>query len=339
MNSEKRNDVKFLTPVSQKDMNEEFSREVVSGLCDSKIKRLSSKYLYDDEGSRLFTEIMKLEGYYVTAKERSILQKDGKKIAEEILTEAGASKLSVMELGCGTGEKTKELIKSLQQKKVELDFFAMDISLKALLYCSDALCFDCEAMGGNYYSLQADYLEGIQWVLKNYSRRNLLLFLGASLGNFSYEESIAFLKKVCSYLNKGDFFLIGLDLKKDPRLLEAAYDDPTGVTAAFNLNILTRINRDFDADFNVKDFVHHAYYDPISYSMQSFIISHRAQTVHIRSLGVKVSFEAFESIFLERSMKFSRKDVRNLARESGFEIVSDFQDDEGFFLNSLWRVQ
>ena len=166
--------------------------------------------------------------------------------------------------------------------------------------------------------------------------RNLLLYLGSSLGNFTLAEQRSFLAKLKTYMQAGDFLLIGFDLKKDPGALLRAYDDPQGITREFNMNLLRRLNRELEADFSEDRFNHMATYNPATGSMESWLVSQEEQTVHLRGLDLQVHLDAYEGIHVETSWKFSPREIRHLARQTGFNRVASFFDHRAYFSDELW---
>jgi L-histidine N-alpha-methyltransferase len=168
-------------------------------------------------------------------------------------------------------------------------------------------------------------------------RRKVLMFLGSNIGNFQKENALSFFRHLREVMNPDDMLFIGFDMQKDPRVIIAAYDDPKGVTAAFNLNLLTRINRELGADFDVSKFSHYAQYRPIECAARSYLISREQQTVNFQGLGRTIEFDQWEPIFMEISQKYTRTMIEELASESGFRIIGDFFDDENFYTDSLWR--
>jgi uncharacterized SAM-dependent methyltransferase len=166
-----------------------------------------------------------------------------------------------------------------------------------------------------------------------------VLFLGSNIGNFNASEARVFLRSLWSSLNDGDLVLTGFDLKKDIELLMRAYNDPQGVTAQFNLNLLRRINRELGGDFQVESFEHYSTYDVLSGAMESYLVSRARQSVFIESLRMRFAFEAWEPIHTEVSHKYLAGEISSMADETGFEVVDELSDSRGWFLDSLWRVR
>jgi uncharacterized SAM-dependent methyltransferase len=165
------------------------------------------------------------------------------------------------------------------------------------------------------------------------------MFLGSNIGNFTREKALEFFRELRGVMNERDRLFIGFDMQKDPRVIVKAYDDPSGVTAAFNLNLLTRINRELGADFDLTNFSHYAQYRPKECAARSFLISRAKQTVNITALDRSFEFEQWEAIFMEISQKYTRTMIEDLATTSGFTIETDFYDGENFYTDSLWKTR
>ncbi len=308
-----------------------FGRDVIEGLSKPQ-KELSSKYFYDAKGSDLFNRITQLPEYYLTNAETEIIATHGVKMFSML----DNIPFDLYELGCGNSEKTHLLIEALYQTKKRFHYHPIDISRTALLALQDKLSrsfpfLDIDLHEGDYQQLLP--------VISRYGKQktSVVLFLGASIGNFSRRETIALLNQLGSGLTTGDLLLIGFDLKKDIDTLTAAYNDRQGVTREFNLNLLRRINTSLGADFDLKKFIHHEIYLPVEGAMRSYLISTIEQTVQIPKIGLTVKFDAYEPISVERSVKFSLKNIANLAVETGFHLEENFLDNREYFVDSLWR--
>jgi dimethylhistidine N-methyltransferase len=295
-------------------------------------KRLSSLYFYDDEGSRIFAEIMVLPEYYLTRCEREILQHRGAEIARWI--SEGARAIDLVELGSGDGSKTIELLTTLAQAHASLVYRPLDVSGAAL----DALVRGFKASLPNLRieALCGDYFE--LWPDVRRDARQVAMFLGSNLGNLGHDVSVSLLRRIRSRLRSGDCLLLGLDLKKHPRLVLAAYDDAAGVTARFNLNLLLRLNRELGMDFDVAEFEHYATYCPLEGAARSFLVSRRAQRVTSSVLGQVFSFAEGETIYVEQSKKYDTAEIDALAAASGFTPEVSFCDRRGFYEVVAWRA-
>jgi dimethylhistidine N-methyltransferase len=309
-----------------------FAQDVILGL-SSNPKTLSSKYFYDAKGDKLFQQIMALPEYYLTRKEFEILEQQHEEILKPIL-DLGVP-FNLVELGAGDGQKTKILLRYLESKQVEFSYFPIDFSATVLEELTDDL-------EGNFPNLSVTAIENtyrtaLREKAWDNGRITLILFMGANLGNFQLPEAFEILDHLRLGSSYEDFVLIGLDLKKDPQTILNAYHDSHGVTEAFNLNLLHRINRELEADFNNDDFLHWPTYDPVSGECRSYLVSKKKQTVNVGRLDQAIHFEAFESIFMEVSKKYSIEDIRDLADRSGFKHIQNFTDPENFFVNTLWQ--
>ncbi|MEO7675020.1 MAG: L-histidine N(alpha)-methyltransferase [Pyrinomonadaceae bacterium] len=310
----------------------QFAEDVLHGLTSTP-KRLSSKYFYDDEGSRLFQEIMKLPEYYPTRAEYKLLTEQADEIGRAF-TE-GAGSIDLFELGAGDGTKTAVLIEHLLDKKADFTYLPIDISKEA-----------CDALSSKFNEKfpelkiephHGDYFKILDSLKNGSGRRKVILFLGSNIGNFNRDEAVEFFLHLRSVMNAEDCLFIGFDMQKDPRVIVSAYDDAAGVTAAFNLNLLRRINRELGADFAIENFSHYAQYRPVECAARSFLISREKQTVHVTALNRSFEFEQWEPIFMEISQKYTTAMINELAAASGFEIDVTFLDKENFYCDSLWR--
>ena len=307
----------------------EFARDVYRGL-NARQKILPARYLYDEVGSALFEAITLLPEYGLTRAEHRVLNRCADDIARSLVPVA-----TVVELGSGSGQKTIRLLKALSLHQENLTYYAIDVSGRSLEDC----CRQVQTVPGiRARALEASYLDGLAAVRdrRPTSGPLLLLFLGSSIGNFSADEVSGFLKRLRQNLRHGDAFLLGTDLLKPADQLIAAYDDVAGVTAAFNLNLLCRINRELDADFEVRKFRHEARWNSEHNRIEMHLVSVEPQTVMVTAIGCQVFFDAGESIWTEASQKFSVPMLASLAQETGFAVTAQWIDDEWPFAESLW---
>lgn len=309
-----------------------FAEDVRKGL-SSTPKSLSSKYFYDDEGSRLFQEIMKLPEYYLTACEHEIFSTQTDAIFRSFSN--GDDAIDLIELGAGDGTKTAVLVDHLLRQNIAISYSPIDISQEAL----DALSakFSAEFPSLRIETRNGDYFSILESLKNGSGPRKILLFLGSNIGNFTLVQSVGFFRHLREVMNWDDLLFIGFDLQKDPHVIIQAYDDYDGVTAAFNLNLLRRINRELAANFDLDKFMHYAVYRPVECAARSFLISREKQSVVIQALDQTFEFDQWEAIFMEISQKYSLKMIENLAQESGFEIKQNFFDSRNYYCNSLWR--
>jgi len=308
----------------------EFATAVYKGLT-AEPKQISSMYIYDKKGSLLFREIMKLPEYYLTGCEYEILQNQ----SDEILDRIGASKSStlIVEFGAGDGTKTKLLLKRMTARKDKFAYMPIDISRDALQGLLENLAVELPNLHSR--PINKEYFAALDQI-KDEGRKKLVMFMGSNIGNFLEDDSIDFLTSVNEKLNPGDYFLVGMDLKKDPHIIRAAYSDKQGVTARFNKNLLHRMNKELGADFDTNFFTHYESYDPIEGVCKSYLVSTKNQLVNFEKLGLEVEFEYAETIHTEVSRKYSITDIERLARLSGFSLVENFYDCKKYFVDSLW---
>ena len=311
----------------------QFAADVLAGL-SARPKHLSSKYLYDDEGSRLFQEIMKLPEEYLTGCELEIFERQADDIFRAFAN--GSNAFDLIELGAGDGTKTAVLVSHFLKSDADISYSPIDISQEAL----DALTakFTTEFPALRIDARRGDYFHILETLKNGGSRRKVLMFLGSNIGNFTREQSVDFFRHLRQVMNPKDLLFIGFDLQKDPHVIANAYDDAAGVTAAFNLNLLTRINRELGADFDLDKFVHYANYRPIEGSARSYLISCEKQEVHVAALNRSFKFEPWEAVFMEISQKYTIKMIEDLAADSGFAIKRNFFDGKNYYCDSLWQL-
>jgi len=309
---------------------EELARHVAGGLSRSP-KTLSSMYFYDDEGSRLFQQIMALPEYYPTRTEYQLLSTHCAAITEA-LRPADGSPFYLIELGAGDGLKTKILLRYLLAAGIDFSYVPVDISLGALEGLEASLRDELPSL--RVEPVVTDYVSALQ-LMATKPGRKAVLFLGSNIGNFLPHERLDFLRQLAHPLTSDDRLLIGFDLQKDPRQIRAAYDDAQGVTSAFNLNLLNRLNRELGAAFDLAHWRHYTDYDPLAGVVRSFLVSTRAQTVPIAALDTSFDFAAWEVIHTENSYKFTAPQIQELATETGFRVASFFTDAQDYFADVI----
>ncbi len=307
----------------------QFAADVRAGLHRTGQKELPSKYLYDPVGSSLFETISVLPEYGLTRADERLLRNYAADIAHLM-----PGPFLVSELGSGSGKKTRFLLEALSELQ-PLSYYPIEISPTALASCERELAgIDRVTILG----IEHEYLDGLRHVA---SRRKdgehlLVLFLGSTIGNFDSGADRRFLQCVRQALTPGDCLLIGTDLVKPLNQLLAAYDDQAGVTAAFNLNLLARINRELDGDFNLRQFEHVARFNSLTSSVEMHLRSKKAQTVTIARAEFMVHFTEGETIWTESSHKYSAAEVKALAAASGFECRKQWIDQEWQFAENLF---
>jgi dimethylhistidine N-methyltransferase len=305
----------------------EFASDVRDGLTKPQ-KELLSKYLYDDVGSALFEVISVLPEYGLTRADERVLQRNAYDIVERL-----PLPMTVAELGSGSGKKTRWLLKALARRQ-HTAYCPIEISPTALAMCKRELG-DIDSI--SIVGFEREYLEGLAEVAarRKSNQHLLVLFLGSTIGNFDRPAGMQFLRDIRATLLPGDSLLLGTDLLKPiPQLLEA-YDDPLGVTAAFNKNLLARINHDLGADFHLEHFQHVAKFNSQARSVEMHLTSKRAQTVTIPAAGFSVRFAEGETIWTESSHKYSKEEICAMASDTGFRCDAQWVDREWPFAESL----
>ena len=291
-------------------------------------KRFLPKYFYDELGSQLFEAICLLPDYYLTRAENEILQR----YSDEIVASVDGQK-TLVEMGSGSASKTRLIIEALLRTQPELMFMPVDISATALESSSRILLQSFPELRIEAYA--ADYFAGLAELGKKPRARTLALFLGSNISNFDLEEALRFLRAMRSVLQKGDALLLGADLKKDPTVLEAAYNDALGVTSAFNLNVLARINRELGGTFVLRAFRHRAFYNQKMGRVEIYIESQGYQHVRIEKLDLTVEFAEGELIHTENSYKYDRAGIESLAAQTGFNLSRTWLDSQERFSSNL----
>ena len=304
-----------------------FAEDVRKGL-SAHPKRFLPKYFYDELGSQLFEAICLLPEYYLTRAENDVLTR----YADQIVASVDGQK-TLLEMGSGSASKTRLIIEALLRRQSELLFMPVDISATALESSSRILLQSYPRLRIEAYA--ADYFAGLAELGKKPRARTLALFLGSNISNFDLEEALRFLKAMRSVLRKGDALLLGADLKKDPAILEAAYNDALGVTSAFNLNVLARINRELKGTFDLRSFQHRAFYNEEAGRIEIYIESLVNQRVRIEKLDLEVEFAAGELIHTENSYKYDKAGIEKLAAQTGFELSRTWLDSQERFSSNL----
>ena len=318
------------TSVASDECRREFAADVRTDLSKPQ-KELHSKYLYDELGSALFEAITHLPEYGVTRSDERLLRAHARDIAGLI-----SDTSTVIELGSGTGRKTRYVLQALRRADRVPRYFPIDVSREALTRCQREL-----ADVADVRPLEYSYLDGMARAVSHRRLREplLVLFLGSTIGNFERARAVEFLRDVRKWLVPGDTLLLGADLVKDRDRMLLAYDDPTGVTAAFNLNVLGRINRELGADFDLTKFKHEARWNDTERRIEMHLRSSVDQSVFIPEANLRARFQAGETIWTESSHKFHRHEMSGIAGQTGFCVRAQWVDQEWPFVESLWMVR
>ena len=310
----------------------DFAADVRAGLTRAVQKELPSKYLYDTIGSKLFEVIAELPEYGLTRADERLLREHAREIVGQI-----PGDVILCELGSGSGKKTRWILEALSRRR-HTDYFPIEISPAALALCRRELAdIDSVAIVG----LEREYLDGLLEVSarRREGQRILVLFLGSTIGNFSSPADLNFLRDIRRILQKGDALLLATDLEKPVPQLIDAYDDPLGITAAFNLNLLARINRELDADFVLARFEHVAVFNSETRSVEMHLRSIERQTVAIGRADLTVGFDEGETIWTENSHKYSLEELDRIAEAAGWSVAARWVDREWPFAESMLMAE
>ena len=308
----------------------QFMLDVDTGLSAER-KFLPPKYFYDAIGDRLFRQIMALPEYYVTRTEHGILTHYREQLLKHF---AEDGPFTLVELGAGDGMKTKILLRHFSGSKARFKYAPVDISGNALARLVSTVSAEFPML--DMAPFRGDYFAALQAIRKDRTRK-AVLFLGASIGNFDFKEALAFVQDLRQSLSSGDVVLIGFDLRKNPHEILSAYNDAAGVTRDFNLNLLTRINRELGGNFDLGNFIHYPTYDPGSGEAKSYLVSVVKQSVTIEKLNKTFHFDEGETIHTEISRKYTPAEINLLAELSGFEQIENFSDPKNRFVDVLWK--
>jgi dimethylhistidine N-methyltransferase len=338
-----------LIDLSGGDPRAEFARDLAAGLT-AEPKHLSCRYFYDHEGSRLFAAICELPEYYLTRAETEILQSHAREIASLFPDE-----VTVIELGSGNAVKTRLLLEALLPPHHALSSVGERVRVRGRVryvpidICRPVLEESAAELLQRFPQLEivavaGEYHEGLRHLPLTLpsppaggegrvrgDRPRLILWLGSNIGNFTRQEAAEFLRRIRDTMTPADRMLVGVDLRKDRAVLEAAYDDAAGVTAAFNLNLLTRINSELNANFDLSAFRHRAIYNQDLGRIEMYLVSKRDQSVTIEQIGLTVAFAAGETIHTENSYKYSLAEIHAVAAAAGLQDQCFWQDAAGRF--------
>ncbi len=310
--------------------HQSFYKDVLIGLSASP-KKLQSKYFYDAAGDKLFQEIMNCPEYYLTNCELEIFSEQTAAIVQTL--KENFESFDLIELGAGDATKSVFLLKELLSKNIDFTYLPIDIStnvIEQLLYTLPK-----QLPGLQMHGLNGDYFDMLKEASQLSSRPKVVLFMGSNIGNMPVKEAFDFCGALRQALSSGDLAIIGFDLKKNPKTILAAYNDAAGVTKNFNLNLLTRINRELEADFNLNQFDHYPTYDPQTGACKSFLVSLVQQKIKIGSANIQ--FKENELIDMEVSQKYNLGEINQFALAGGFEPIRNFFDRKTWFVDAVWK--
>jgi L-histidine N-alpha-methyltransferase len=313
------------------DNKTQFLQETLAGL-NSEPKFMRSKYFYDATGDRIFQQIMEMEEYYLTKAEMEILQYQANQISQAI--SADGSTFDLIELGAGDATKSIHLLKSLLDSQLKFSYFPIDISAHVISDLEESL--PKKLPGLDMKGLKGDYFDMLKSATEQSDHRKVVLFMGANIGNMSIADAGKFCSSLKKLLSPKDLLIIGFDLKKNPQQILSAYNDKGGITRSFNLNLLQRINKELEGNFDLSNFEHYASYDPESGACKSYLISLKKQIVNIGQNAIH--FAENEHIFMEISQKYSLNDIDQLAEKTGFKPLQRFFDQHQYFVDAIWKV-
>ncbi|MEH6763719.1 MAG: L-histidine N(alpha)-methyltransferase [Aequorivita antarctica] len=321
-----------MTTTSTTLLDTTFKKEVFEGL-SAFPKYLSSKYFYDKKGDKLFQDIMAMPEYYLTGCEFQILSNHTETIGE--LFRDREKGLDLIELGAGDGKKTKVLLKYMTKNNFNFVYKPIDISENAVELLSNNLATEMPIL--NVDAEVGEYFEVLERLKGFNKRKKVIMVLGSNIGNLKHPKAIEFLSKLKDAMLSNDLLFMGFDQKKNPQTILNAYNDETGITEAFNKNVLTRINRELGGNFEVEKFKHWEVYDPETATAKSFLVATAPMQVTVEKINLTVNFDQWETIHTEISQKYDDKIVNWLAEESGLEFVTSFSDDKEYYKNYVFR--
>jgi dimethylhistidine N-methyltransferase len=311
----------------------QFYDDVIAGLKQTP-KRLNSKYFYDANGDKLFQDLMNCEEYYPTKCELEIFSEKTAEICNAIIGDGDA--FDLIELGAGDAMKSTYLLKCLLDKKADFTYLPIDISANVISYLNITL--PVTLSGLQITGLNGEYFEMIEKAASISNKRKVVMFLGSNIGNMPVNEADGFCRALRNHLSEGDMLLVGFDLKKNPKTILAAYNDKGGITKRFNLNLLERINRELNGNFDLKQFDHYPTYDPETGACKSYLVSLADQKVNINNMEA-VHFLKDEVIYMEISQKFTVEQMDQMAINNSFKPVNRFFDNKQWFADVIWVAE
>ncbi|KAA2243278.1 L-histidine N(alpha)-methyltransferase [Chitinophaga agrisoli] len=311
-------------------INTKFYRDVITGLRATS-KYLQSKYFYDAAGDKLFQDIMECEDYYPFACELEIFMRQTAALASALAHPGGS--FDLIELGAGDATKSGFLLQHLLQQGADFTYMPIDISRNVISQLEETL--PATLPGLRMTGLNGEYFDMLRQAARLSNNRKVVLFLGSTLGNMTVHDTALFCQELREHLQPGDMALIGIDLKKHPKTILAAYNDREGITRKFNLNLLRRINRELHANFDLSAFEHYPTYDPETGSCKSYLVSRTDQEVEINGQEI-IRFAKDEHIFMEISQKYTVSQMDQLAADASFKPAGQFFDHRKWFMDAIW---
>jgi L-histidine N-alpha-methyltransferase len=318
---------------TSKSKTEQFYDDVIAGL-RSTPKHLNSKYFYDANGDKLFQELMNCPEYYPTKCELEIFSEKTAEICKAIIGDGDT--FDLIELGAGDAMKSTYLLQYLLDQQADFTYLPIDISENVIAYLNITL--PVTLPGLQITGLNGEYFHMLEKAASLSNKRKVVLFLGSNIGNMQVAEAQSFCRELSNHLSAGDMLLVGIDLKKNPKTILAAYNDKEGITKRFNLNLLERINRELNADFDLSKFEHYPIYDPETGACKSYLVSTEDQLVKINGTET-IHFLKDECIFMEISQKFTIEQTDQIAINTGFKPVNRFYDSKKWFIDVIWVAE
>ncbi len=310
-----------------------FAKDILMGF-SARPRTIPSSYFYDENGDRIFQEIMNMPEYYLSRCEMEIIERRKAEILD--LFSPDRKPFNLVEFGAGDGQKTKILLRHFLEKGVKFTYYPVDISAHILDELQEDLRESMPQLKVN--PLNMDYFDALIHLQVETDRRTIALFLGSNIGNFHAEEMNNFISEFHTLGQTGDLLFLGVDLRKDPDVILRAYSDRSGITARFNLNLLERMNRELGSDFDMSKWKHYAIYEPISGEARSYLISLEEQDVCFDAMEVCIRFLKDECIHTEISKKYSLAELEQLAMANGFSVLAAFTDNREYFVDTIWEV-
>jgi len=301
--------------------------DVITGLM-SRPRSMPPKYFYDKRGSRLFDAICETPEYYPTRTEEALLSRHAGDIIARVAPE------HIVEFGSGTARKTRLLFDACDDNGEPAAYWPFDVCEAMLMESGRQLLREYDWL--QVHALVGDYLGGLRNVPRATGRR-LFLFLGGTIGNFTSQQAEQFLNELLELMDVGDYLLLGADRVKDTEVLHAAYNDKSGITAEFNLNLMRMLNRELDADFRLEQFRHEAVFNPRASQIEMYLVSCCEQSVYLGALDTRLRFSAGEKILTEISRKFTASNLEMMLYEAGFDVEHHFEPQNGYFSLLLAR--